>query len=314
MAACVSLMRLPRQKEDVDMTKLNRRNFLYCSAGALAAAALMPSGVLRAESARPRAMDIRSIGNTGLKCSYLGMGTGVRGSGPGITSQSLSMSGEEYVAMLQHGYEKGVRYFDLADRYGSHHYMRLAMQRSIPRDEIMLLSKVWSREPEKVKSDLERMRMELNTDCIDIVLMHCLRQGEENWPETLKPAMDVLEDAKAHGHIKAHGVSCHILPALEQVAGEPWCDVVLVRINPFGINMDGPVETIVPIIKKIHAAGKGVIGMKILGEGHPDAVAKMEESFRFAADLGVIDAMTIGFMNTAELDEVAARIDTVATA
>lgn len=296
------------------MNQMNRRNFLHCTAGALAAAALMPAMGRAQTAALPRAADIRTIGNTGLKCSYLGIGTGVRGSGPGITSQSMKLSGEEYVSMLEHAYARGLRYFDLADRYGSHHYMRMAMQRSIPRDEIMLLSKVWFREPERVKSDLERMRMELNTDCIDIVLMHCLRQGEENWPETLKPAMDVLEDAKAKGHIKAHGVSCHILPALEKVAGEPWCDVVLVRINPYGKNMEGPAETIVPIIKEIHAAGKGVIGMKILGEGDPEVVAKMDESFRFAAGLGVIDAMTIGFLSTRELDEVVDRIDAVATA
>ncbi|HEX73347.1 MAG TPA: aldo/keto reductase [Candidatus Hydrogenedentes bacterium] len=272
--------------------------------GALGAAAFVNT----AGAGTARATETRTLGNTGLRCSYLGAGTGIRGSGPGITELTLKLNGEQFVSLLEHAYARGITYFDLADRYGSHHFMRLAMRRSIPRDKVMLLSKVWSREAETVKHDLERMRGELDTDCIDIVLMHCLRQGEENWPETLKPAMDVLADAKARGHIRAHGVSCHILPALEQAADEPWCDAVLARINPFGINMDGPVETIVPILQRIHNAGKAVIGMKVLGEGHEEAVQRMDESFAFVTGLDCVDAVTIGFMNPGELDEVISRM------
>ncbi len=286
------------------MNPMKRRDFLQYAAGALGAAAVM--NIAGADA--PRATEIRTLGNTGLRCSYLGAGTGIRGSGPGITDLSMKLSGEQYVALLEHAYARGITYFDLADRYGSHHFMRLAMGRSIPRDRVMLLSKVWSRDAEKVKYDLERMRAELDTDCIDIVLMHCLRQGEENWPETLKPAMDVLADAKARGHIKAHGVSCHILPALERVADEPWCDVVLARINPFGMHMDGPVETIVSILQRIHDKGKAVIGMKLLGEGNEQAVSRMDESFAFVAGLGSVDAVTVGFMNPDQLDEVLARM------
>ncbi len=295
------------------MKTLNRREFLACAGGALAATTLAQH-MGAAATTRHLATDLCAIGNTGLKTSYLGIGTGIRGSSQNITELSMKLTGEQYVGLLQYAYERGIRYFDLADRYGSHHFMRLAMQRTIPRDEVLLLSKVWSREADKVKIDLERMRAELNTDCIDIVLMHCLRQGEENWPETLKPAMDVLEDAKAKGHIKAHGVSCHILPALERAAEEPWCDVVLARINPFGKNMDGPVDVVAPILKRIRAEGKGLIGMKILGEGAPEVVARMDESLTFAADLGALDAMTIGFMSPEELDEVMTRINAVAAA
>lgn len=288
------------------MNDMDRRGFLKGTAGALAAAAMMP-GARGAAAALPRPADMRTLGKTGISCSYLGVGTGVRGSAPGITAQSMAMSGSEYVGMLEHAYRSGIRYFDLADRYGSHHYMSEAMRRSIPRDEVMLLSKVWSREPEAVRLDLERMRGELSTDRIDVVLMHCVRNGEENWPETLRGAMDVLAEAKAKGHIRAHGVSCHSLQALERVPDEPWVDVVLARLNPFGVNMDGPPETVAGILKRARAAGKGLLGMKILGEGKPEVVAKMEESFRFAAEVGV-DAMTIGFIGTAQMDEVMGRM------
>lgn len=294
------------------MTGLNRREFLCRAAGALATTRLAQDFGTVAAPTWPHSETIRTLGDTGLQCSYLGIGMGIRGSGPGITELNMKLTGEQYVALLEYAYAQGITYFDLADRYGSHHFMRLALRRSVPRDRVLLLSKVWSREAAAVAQDLERMRTELDTDCIDVVLIHCLREGEEDWPETLKPAMDVLSDAKARGHIKAHGVSCHILPALERAAEEPWCDVVLARINPFGVNMDGPVETIVPLLKKMHAAGTGVLGMKLLGEGHAEVVSRMEESLRFAAGLGVLDALTIGFMNSGELDEVKALIDAVA--
>lgn len=293
------------------MNKLNRRAFLQYMAGAFAATAALPGS---AAMAPPKAADVRALGQTGLKCSYLGIGTGIRGRAPGITDLTLKLTGEQIIGLLEHAYAQGITYFDLADRYGSHNYMREAMKRSIPRDKVMLLSKVWSREPEQVAKDLERFRQELDTDCIDIVLMHCLRSGDENWPRTLKPVMDILSEAKAKGRIRAHGVSSHLLQALECVPGEPWADVVLARINPFGSHMDGPVEAVVPILQKTHEARKGILGMKILGEGDPEVVAKMDESFRFVADLGSVDAMTIGFLSTEELDEVVAGIDAVGTA
>lgn len=290
------------------MPSFNRREFLSFTAGLVAAGAAA-SAPVNAVSAGTGATAVRTLGATGIQCSFLGMGTGSRGQGFGITDQTLTLTGEQYIALLEHAYARGITYFDMADRYGSHHYMRMAMKRSIPREKVMLLSKVWFREAPTVKNDLERMRRELEVDCIDVVLLHCLRNGEENWPETLRPAMDVLEEAKVKGHVRAHGVSSHNFTALERVAEEPWCDVVLARINPFGVNMDGPVDKVVPVLEKIHNAGKGVLGMKILGEGAPEVVAKMGESLRFVQGLGSVDALTIGFMNPAQLDEVMAAIE-----
>ncbi len=296
------------------MSTVNRREFMRVSAGAATAVAGMSMAAGAASTALPKVSDVRTLGKTGLSCSYLGIGTGISGSAPGITRLKLELSGNEYIGLLEHAYSKGITYFDLADRYGSHNYMREAMKRSIPREKVMLLSKIWSREPAQMKKDLDRMLIELNVDCIDVVLMHCVRGGEEDWPKTLRASMDVLSEAKAKGRIKAHGVSCHNLRALTRVADEPWCDVVLARINPFGKSMDGAVRRVVPILKAIHDAGKGVLGMKILGEGNPEVVAKMDESLKFVAELGSMDAMTIGFMNTGELDEVAGRIDAMASA
>ena len=67
--------------------------------------------------------------------------------------------------------------------------------------------------------------------------------------------------------IRALGVSCHSLEALEAAATEPWVESVHARINPFGMSMDDKPEKVVPVLKQLHAAGKGVVGMKIVGEG-----------------------------------------------
>ena len=89
---------------------------------------------------------------------------------------------------------------------------------------------------------------------------------------------------------------------MKAAADEPWVDVVHVRINPYGHRTDGPMEEVVPVLKKIHAAGKGMIGMKLIGEGQFDP-EKRKKTLDFVMGLGVIDAMTVGFMNAAEIDE-----------
>lgn len=293
------------------MRELNRRSFLKHTVGAIAVGTCLPA--LGADAATPlKATTVRTLGKTGLSCSLLGVGTGTRGH-DGTTDQTR-MPRENLVNLLEYAYQKGITYFDMADRYGSHGHMKDALAKSIPRDKVMLLSKAWNREPDAIRADIERFRQEIGTDYIDIVLMHCLRKGEENWPETLKPSMDVLSEAKAKGLIRAHGVSCHDLQALQCVAETPWADVVLARINPFGVNMDGSVEEVVPTLQKIHDAGKGILGMKILGEGKPEVVAKMEESLKFVLGLGTVDAMTIGFMNAQELDEVMGKIESAGVA
>ncbi|MBX7257060.1 MAG: aldo/keto reductase [Candidatus Hydrogenedentes bacterium] len=293
------------------MRQLTRRSFIKHTVGAIAATTSLP--VIGAPEANAvSATTVRPLGKSGLSCSLLGVGTGTRGR-EGTTDQTR-MPREELVNLLEYAYQQGITYFDLADRYGSHGHMKDALAKAIPRDKVMLLSKVWNREPDVMRADIERFRKEVHTDYLDVVLMHCLRTGEENWPDTLKASMDVLSEAKAKGHIRAHGVSCHNLQALQRVADTAWVDVVLARINPFGANMDGPVEEVVAALQKIHEAGKGVLGMKILGEGNPEVVAKMNESIKFVIGLGSVDAMTIGVMNAKELDGIMGAIKEVGSA
>jgi len=284
---------------------MDRRDFLRHTAAGLAAG-WGASALAQDTATKLTATTVRAIGNTGVTCTLLGMGTGVK-SWNG--SSELNRKGREATeAMLEHAYAKGIRYFDMADMYGIHQYMQAVLKRSVKREEVTLLTKVVSKEGPQAQADLERFRKELDTDYLDMVLMHCMTDAD--WPTKMQPVMDVLAKAKADGVVKAHGVSCHSLDALKRAAETDWVDVVLARINPFGVRMDAPAEEVVPVLRQLDAAGKGLLGMKILGEGQ--VADKMAESMDFVLRLGCIDAMTIGFLTPDEVDGAVAQIDALA--
>ncbi|MCP4642567.1 MAG: aldo/keto reductase [bacterium] len=281
---------------------MRRREFLKRGSGALAAtmgASLIGVGCAN----RLWASMPRILGNTGLTPSFLGIGTGTHGWA--YESDQTRLGTEPFVALLEHAYMRGVTYFDLADQYGSHEYMRQAMARSIPRDAVTIQTKTYSRDPDDVRADLDRFRLELDTDVLDIVLMHFVE--ESTWPEDFAECMGVLAEAKANGIIRAHGLSCHGLGPLARVPDEPWVDVLLARVNPEGVRMDGPVDDVVAILDQAHRNGKGILGMKILGEGA--LTDRIGECVQFAVDLPAIDAITIGFLSPTELDQAIDHIE-----
>jgi aryl-alcohol dehydrogenase-like predicted oxidoreductase len=257
------------------------------------------------------------LGKTGLKVSRFCMGTGVHGGNR--QSNATRMGKDKFEALLRGAHERGVAMFDLADLYGTHPYLLPALK-GIPRDRLTIVTKIWFRsggipEPERPDSDavVARFLKEIGTDYLDLVLLHCVESG--NWPTELRKQMDILDKLKSQGVIRAHGVSCHSIPALEAAANEPWVDSVHARINPYGMSMDGPPEDVTPVLKKLHQAGKGVVGMKIIGEGrlrHDDE--KRDASARFVLGLGCVDVLNIGFEKLEEIDDFAARVRKVAKA
>jgi len=272
-----------------------RREFLRRSSQSLAAAWLAKSAVARAALVEPEplpqkfhAQDEVVLGKTGIRTSRLAMGTGTVGYAGSSDQTRLGTS--PFVRLLLNGYhENGLRFFDGGDSYGSHPYIREAIKQ-LPRDKVTVLTKSDHREPAEMRADLDRYRRELGVDYIDIVLVHCVMEAD--WNTRYRGVMDVLSEAKQKGIIRAHGVSCHTLPALKAAATEPWVEVDLVRLNPIGSHMDADPETVTGVIKQMRAQGKGIVGMKILGQG--DLSDKPAEAVRYALGSGVLDAFTIG--------------------
>lgn len=191
--------------------------------------------------------------------------------------------------LLVQGYDHGLRFFDAADSYGSHPGVAAALKR-LPREKITVLSKSGSRDADGIRADIDRFRKELNTDYIDILLMHCVT--EDDWTERYKPVMDVISEAQVKGLVRTHGCSCHTIGALRTAAKSPWVKVILSRVNPIGSHMDADPDTVVATLRAGRAAGKAIIGMKILGQG--DMSSRVDEALKYALSLGVLDAFTIG--------------------
>jgi predicted aldo/keto reductase-like oxidoreductase len=123
--------------------------------------------------------------------------------------------------------------------------------------------------------------------------------------------MDILENLKVKGIIRAHGVSVHSLDAMKDAVKSPWVDVIHVRINPYGMAMDKPdPKEVVEVIQQLHKAGKGVIGMKLVGDGKlRNDSQKIDDSLRFVLGLGCVDMMIVGFEETEQIDNYISRVE-----
>ncbi len=255
-----------------------------------------------------------TLGKTGIKTSRFCLGTGMRGGER--ESNHTRLGKAKFEALIRESHDRGARCFDLADLYGTHPYVIPALK-GIPRDKFTVFTKIWFRgggipEPERPDADVvvARFLKEIGTDYLDLVLLHCVTSGK--WPEELRKQMDILSKLKEKGDIRAVGVSCHSLEALEAAANDPWVDSVHARINPFGMSMDGAPEKVVPVLKKIHDAGKGVVGMKLVGEGKlRDDPAKRAESIKFALNLKCVDVLNVGCEKIEEVDDFTGMVKKV---
>lgn len=292
---------------------IKRREFLTTSLGA-AGGLVLGTGLLKAQDNIPvyhEPYQWVPLGKTKIKMTQIGIGTGMRG---GNRQSNHTRMGQEKFNELIHGaFDRGVRWFDVADLYGTHPFLANALK-AVPRKDYVIVSKIWWRRggiPEQERPDpdvvVERFLKELKTDYVDLVLLHCV--VSDTWPDELDHQMEVLAKLKKRGVIRAHGVSCHSLGALKACIDEPWVDSVHARINPYGASMDGQAEVVAPVLQKIHAAGKGVVGMKLIGEGKfRNSDEKRDNSVRYVLNLGCVDTMVVGFEKTDEIDDFAARV------
>jgi predicted aldo/keto reductase-like oxidoreductase len=250
------------------------------------------------------AADRVTLGSTGIVTSRLALGSGTHGFNR--TSDQVRLGMTTFVNQLTYGFGKGLTFFETADDYGAHPFIAEAT-RQVGRDNVVLLTKTEAQSAAQMQADLDRFRRELGVDMIDIVLLH--NKQSATWTTECAGAMDVLSQAKESGIIRAHGVSCHTLSALQLAAATPWVDIDQARINPDGILMDADPATVISVLTQMKAAGKGVIGMKILGEGQLGN--QVDRAITHAVGLDCIDAFTIGFTSTTQLDEVVQKIATV---
>lgn len=284
------------------------------STKAAATAAVLSGGITYAQEPEEKlsAVDQVPLGKTGGTICRLGFGAG---SDSGSIQRDLGHDG--FNRLVRHAYDRGITYFDTADAYQTHTWIREAIK-GLPREKLWIQSKMPGT-PENPLAEIERYLKELGTDYIDSLLVHCVTTND--WDTKRKRVMDGISKAQEKGMVRFKGVSCHGLPGLTRATEVDWVDVHLVRVNPQGSHVDGHSSkwyesgdtTTVPLvmdeIKKMHEKGRGVIGMKIIGNGDFKKPEDREKSIRFAMACENIDAIVIGFSSTSQIDEAIKRMN-----
>ena len=296
------------------MDKTSRRKFLQTSVAGLAGLAILSRGVKSFDFA-PVAdtIDKVKLGNTGITVPRVAIGTG--SAGWKKESNQTRLGVKKFVELSQYAYDKGIKFFDTADMYGSHTYVREALK-VIPRDKVTILTKVMTYDQEgwyKVEpfqASLDRFRKETGSEYFDIFLMHCMTNGQ--WPTEYRKYMDGLSEAKQKGIIKTVGISCHDLDAMIEAASNPWVDVLLARINNRGSKMDGTPDKVMKVLETARKNGKGVIGMKVFGMGDLIQDDQREKSLNYVIKSGNVHCMTLGLENKDQVDDAVSRVMRIA--
>jgi aryl-alcohol dehydrogenase-like predicted oxidoreductase len=296
------------------MKKTNRREFLQKSAAGFAGLAAITAGLKDYSfSSAAETIDTVKLGNSGISVSRVALGTGSGGWKNASNQTRLGTKG--FVELAQYAYDKGIKFFDTADMYGSHEYVREALK-VIPRDKVSILTKVmvydqegwYQKEP--FQTSLDRFRTEIGTDHFDIFLLHCMTNGQ--WSTEYKKYMDEVSKAKEKGIFKTVGISCHDYDALVEAANNPWVDVILARINNKGAKMDGTPEQIMKVLETARKNGKGVIGMKVFGMGDLIKEDQREASLQYVIKSGNVHCMTLGLESKEQVDDAVSRVMRIA--
>jgi aryl-alcohol dehydrogenase-like predicted oxidoreductase len=281
------------------MHNTNRRQFIRHALATGAAISLPPT----IWPASPRhANDIIELGPQKIKVSRMAVGTGTFGGG-GSSNQMRKLGADGVADMWLDAFDHGVFFWDTSDGYGSHAAVKVALKKA-PREKVVIMTKTMGRTAAGMKTSLDNYRQEMGTDYIDIVLLHS--RVSPTWDEQDKGMMDVLAEAKDRKFVRSVGISCHSLEAMKVAAKSPWLDVCLVRLNPFGVRMDGDTDEVLPGVAEMRAAGKGLIAMKVLGEGQ--LRNRVDDALRFATTKDAVHCFTIGCESRAEFEDNFERI------
>ena len=280
------------------MNNLSRRNFLKAGV----AASALASVPLHAE--KQTATSLVTLGKSDVKVTRLALGTG---SFSGQIQQQIGQDG--FTRLVHYAYDRGIRFFETAESYGDSQRMLAVALKGIPRESYVLMTKVTTDDGVDPHARLDQLRKNSDTDYFDIMLLHWQHTG--TWPQDTRHWQDAILQAEQKKTIRSHGASVHGLPALRQVPGTEWLQIAMIRMNHKGTRMDteqhdtdqlGNVNEVVDHVQQARKAGMGIVSMKLIGEGvfnHEDR----QRAMRFAFKNAGVDSVTVGYKNTAEIDE-----------
>ncbi|MCF6460049.1 aldo/keto reductase [Clostridium sp. Cult3] len=237
-------------------------------------------------------MKRKKLGNTDIEVSSLCFGSLT------MTPFQANLPVDEGGRLIQYAYDKGINFIDTAEIYDNYSYIREALK-GIKREDFVISTKCYAYTKAMAKDSLELALRELNTDYIDIFLLH-----EQESVHTVRGHYEAIEyflKAKDMGKIRAIGISTHRVEGVYAVTQYDELEVVHPIINKEGIGIqDGNVDDMLNIIKKAYNMGKGIYGMKPLGGGH--LIGQVEEAFNFVKNIPFIHSFAIGMQSQEEID------------
>ena len=289
------------------MARMTRREVIKAG---VAAGALVGLGEMPLKAETRTATDWVTLGKSDVKVTRLAFGTGTFS---GQVQRGLGQ--EEFTRLVRYGYDHGIRFFETAETYGDMHKMLGIALKGVPRDSYRLMSKVTTHGEVDPQVKIDELRTAAQTEYFDVMLLHW--QHTPGWPQESKAWEDGILAAQEKKVVLSHGASVHGLPALRKVPGNEWLEIAMIRMNHKGAHMDsedfnndkhGNVAEVVSHVKQVKSEGMGVISMKLCGEGSfskEDRQAAMKFAFQNAG----VDAVTVGYKNTGEIDEAIANVN-----
>ncbi len=224
-------------------------------------------------------MEKRLFGKTGIETSILGFG--------GFHLCEIPYSNAE--KLLNAYLDRGGSYVETAPSYGNgESEIKIGKAISHRRCEYSLVTKAHQRDYATCKVTFEQSLRNLNTDHVDVLLMHAV-DSLETLEKILGEdgAIKAAEEAKQEGKIKHIGLSMHGQPdvLIEAIKRYPF-EAVMATINYYDVcNYPELVTELIPLAKQ---KGIAIILMKPLADGFLYKSVEQAFDYAFSQDVSVV--------------------------
>ncbi len=248
----------------------------------------------------PSKLEQRKLGSTGLSVSPIGLGTVKFGRNEGVKYPAAFELPDDYTLtrLLSQAKDLGINVLDTAPAYGTSEE-RLGTLLKGQRRDWVIVGKAgeefkngkssYDFTPKHFIQSLERSLKRLQTDYIDVLLIHS--DGSDLDILGNDDLLEKMRDFKRAGMVRAIGASTKTvkggLKAVELL------DVVMATYRP-----DYTDEK--EVLDRAAQAGKGVLLKKVLASGHSVDVKK---TFDFVFEHPAVSCAVIGTVNPAHMEE-----------
>lgn len=237
-------------------------------------------------------MEYKKLGTTDIEVSRLCFGSLT------ISPLQANLPIKEGAEIIKYAYERGINFIDTAELYDNYEYIKEALK-YIDRNKYVIATKSYSYSKETAKSSLEKALREIDTDYIDIFLLH-----EQESQHTIRGHYEAIEyflEAKKKGIIRSFGISTHKIQGVKDSLKYDEIEVLHPIVNKSGLGIsDGSVNEMIKVLENAYHKGKGIYGMKPLGGGH--LINKVKESFDFVKNIPYLHSIAIGMQSKDEVD------------